>query len=172
MADVLDIAGRWAVPDENTVVISTGEIGVAEYPKLLITPALGSCVGVTLWDSFGRRGGMAHIMLPSPSDTRLEGSADRFASVAIPRLAGMVSEGFASHRLVAKIAGGSAMFAVENGVQSIGDRNVSEVRQQLALLHIPLVAEDIGGSHARTMELHLDTGLVIVRSYRYGIKDL
>ncbi|MRS12887.1 MAG: chemotaxis protein CheD [Actinobacteria bacterium] len=172
MRGASDIGGHWANPNQNTVLVSTGELAVAEHPRVLVTPALGSCVGVTLWDAFGRRGGMAHVMLPSPADTRIEGLASRFASVAIPALADEITQGSNLRRLVAKIAGGSIMFGTENGAPSIGSRNVIEVKRQLALLGIPLVAEDTGGAYARTMELHLDTGLVVVRSYRYGIKDL
>lgn len=172
MAMSADIGGHWADPDENTILVATGELAVAEHPKVLVTPALGSCVGITLWDAFARRGGMAHIMLPSPSDTRIDGLVSRFASIAIPTLADEVTQGSVLRRLVAKIAGGSVMFGTDNGAPSIGARNIIEVKRQLALLHIPLVAEDTGGAHARTMELHLDTGLVVVRSYRYGIKDL
>ncbi len=172
MFEGLDIGGAWAEPDERTVLVATGEIMVAEHPSVLVTPALGSCVGVTLWDAFARRGGMGHIMLPSPSETCMSGLVDRFASVAVPKLAQQVAGGSSVRRLVAKIAGGSTMFAVDNTVMSIGARNVLEVKRQLALLRIPLVAEDTGGAHARTMELRLDTGLVIVRSYRYGIRDL
>lgn len=172
MTSSADIGGHWRQPDDRTVLIVTGELAVGNHPQVLVTPALGSCVGVTLWDAFQRRGGMAHIMLPSPSDTRIEGLADRFATVAIPRLAEMVAAGSNIRRLVAKIAGGATMFGSEDTAASIGSRNVAEVKRQLALLRIPLVAEDTGGSHARTIELHLDTGVVVVRSYRYGIKDL
>ncbi|MDY0341056.1 MAG: chemotaxis protein CheD [Coriobacteriia bacterium] len=149
-----------------------GEIAVAVHPQRLVTPALGSCIGLTLWDAFTRRGGMAHIMLPAPADTRLGGLADRFASVAVPRLAEAVAVGTPRRRFVAKITGGSTMFGGDAGMASIGMRNAEAVKHELALLRIPLVAEDIGGGHARTMEFYLDTGLVIVRSYRYGIREL
>jgi chemotaxis protein CheD len=167
-----DIAGHWAEPDEHTVLIVTGELAVGDHPQVLVTPALGSCVGVTLWDAFARRGGMAHVMLPSPADSRVQGAMDRFAAVAVPKLAELVAKNGHTGRLVAKIAGGAAMFGGGDDGTSIGARNIAEVKRQLALLRIPLVAEDTGGAHARTIELHLDTGLVIVRSYRYGIKDL
>ena len=167
-----DIGGLWAAPDDNTVLVATGEIAVAVHPQRLVTPALGSCIGLTLWDAFIRRGGMAHIMLPSPSETRLGGLADRLASVAVPRLADAVADGVPRHRLVAKIAGGATMFGGDTGMASIGARNAEAVRHELSLLHIPLLAEDVGGTHARTMELYLDTGLVVVRSYRYGIREL
>jgi chemotaxis protein CheD len=167
-----DIGGPWAAQEPNTIVVLTGEYAVADYPKALVTPALGSCIGISLFDAFRRRGGLAHIMLPTPSASRVVGRVDRFASVAIPKLAAEVSEGSTIRRLVAKIAGGSTMFGVDSNVANIGDRNILEVKRQLGLLHIPLVAEDTGGAHARTMELYLDTGLVVVRSYRYGIKEL
>ena len=172
MSTIGNIGGLWASPDDGTVLVTTGEIAVAVHPQRLVTPALGSCIGLTLWDAFTRRGGMAHIMLPSPAETRLGGLADRFASVAVPRLAECVSGGTPRRRLVAKIAGGSTMFGGEAGMAAIGVRNAEAVKHELALLRIPLVAEDIGGAHARTMELYLDTGLVIVRSYRYGIREL
>ncbi len=167
-----DIRGPWAAPDDTTVLVLTGELAVCEHPKVLVTPALGSCVGVALWDVVSRRGGLAHVMLPTPAESRVHGRPERFAAVAVPKLAEEVAAGAAARRLVAKIAGGSTMFGADNALASIGDRNVAEVKNQLALLRIPLLAEDTGGSHARTMELYLDTGVVIVRSYRYGIKEL
>ncbi len=171
MTPAADMGDHWRQPDKNTLLIVTGELAVGVHPQVLVTPALGSCVGVTLWDAFQRRGGMAHVMLPSPSDSRSQGLADRFASVAIPRLAEMLAQGTSTRRFVAKIAGGATMFGNDGSV-SIGSRNVAEVKRQLALARIPLVAEDTGGAHARTIELHLDTGLLVVRSYRFGIKDL
>ncbi len=172
MSSLGDIGGLWAAQDDDTVLVTTGELAVAVHPQRLVTPALGSCIGLTLWDAFARRGGMAHIMLPSPSETRAGGLADRFASVAVPRLAELVTGGSSGRRLVAKIAGGSTMFGVDANMAGIGARNAQAVRRELSLLRIPLVAEDVGGTHARTMELYLDTGLVVIRSYRYGIKEL
>jgi chemotaxis protein CheD len=51
-------------------------------------------------------------------------------------------------------------------------RNVTEVKRQLELMSIPLVAEDTGEAYARTLELTLQTGEVIVRSYQYGVRRL
>jgi chemotaxis protein CheD len=167
-----DISNQWSAAEPNVVVVATGEFAVAEDPAWLLTPALGSCVGVAVWDATRRRGGLAHVMLPAPASARVSGRAERFASIAVPRLVQAVSNGAPARRLVAKIAGGSAMFGRESESETIGHRNVVEVRHQLELLHVPLVAEDTGGTHARTMELHPESGLVVVRSYRYGIKEL
>lgn len=172
MTDRADIGGSWLENGEHAIIVATGEIGLAEHPFVLVTQALGSCIGVTVWDAFTRRGGMAHIMLPSPSDVNVAGLPDRFASIAIPKMVEATVQGRSAHRLVAKIVGGATMFAGNSGSLSIGERNITEAKKQLALLRIPLIAEDVGGHHARTMELRLDTGLVLVKSYRYGIKDL
>lgn len=154
------------------VHVGTGELRIAQAPDVLVALALGSCVGVAIWDPVHRAGGLAHVMLPSPADSRSSVSLDRFATHAIPYVVERLAALGARHRLVARIAGGAAMFAGDSAVASIGDRNVAETRRQLVLAQVPVIAEDTGGSHARTMEFYLETGRVLVRSYRYGIKEL
>ncbi len=160
-------------PDPNRVEVGMGELRAAKYPDYLMTPALGSCVGVAVYDRLLRQGALAHIMLPRPSDTVMNGAESRFASIAVDRLVEeLVARGSLRRRLVAKIAGGAAMFASDASFSAIGKRNAEEVRERLALARVPLIAEDVGGSHARTVELHLDSGEFVVRSYLYGIKRL
>lgn len=155
------------------VEVGVGQLEFGQYPSVLMTPALGSCVGLTLWDSTRQRGGMAHIMLPSSGDSAMKGEATRFATVAVPMLVDkLVRLGSPVKRLQAKLAGGSAMFRGDSNMASIGQRNVAEVKVQLERYGIKPVAEDTGGSHARTIELHLDTGLLVVRSYLYGLREL
>ncbi|HEY3316935.1 MAG TPA: chemotaxis protein CheD [Coriobacteriia bacterium] len=157
----------------NVIEVGVGELAFGQFPSLLMTPALGSCVGFTLWDDVKQRGGMAHIMLPSAGDSMMKGEPTRFATVAVPMLVDkLVRMGSPVKRLEAKLAGGSAMFRGDFGMASIGERNVAEVKAQLDRYGIRPVAEDTGGNHARTIELHLDTGLLVVRSYLYGIREL
>ena len=159
--------------DEFLVEIGVGGVGVTEHPQRLMTPALGSCVGVALWDPATRWGGLAHVMLPAPGDSSANPESGRFASWAVSALVElMVGGGAQQRRLVAKIAGGAAMFRGEACVGNLGERNIAEVRRQLEIAHVPLVAEDIGGNYARTIELHLDSGLLVVRSYRFGTSEL
>ncbi len=137
-----------------------------------MTPALGSCLGITLWDASLRTGVLAHVMLPTPGDgTR--GANAKYVEFAVPEMVRLMMEaGSFRHRLVAKIAGGAAMFNRESLVASIGLRNIEEARRQLALAQVPLAAEDVGQSHARTIELVLDTGILLVHSHRYGVREL
>ena len=149
-------------------------MGVAEHPKRLMTPALGSCVGVALWDPSARRGALAHIMLPAPASSSVNPESSRFASWAVPALVElMLADGSPRRRLRAKIAGGAAMFRGQAAhIPNLGDRNVAEVRRQLEIVRVRLVAEDTGGNFARTIELCLDSGILVVRSYKLGASEL
>jgi len=169
----MDLAMLEIGADPNHVLVGVGESACAHEPELLLTQALGSCVGLTLWDPRLRIAGMAHVMLPAAPSGGYTGRPHRFADVAIPELIEqLVVLGAGRHRLVAKIAGGSAMFKGDSGIDSIGGRNVAAVIEQLDKAGLRVSAADTGGSHARTIELHLDTGTLLVRSYIYGIREL
>jgi chemotaxis protein CheD len=162
------------VRDRDLIDVGIGEIAMGQAPQRLHTPALGSCVGVALYDAVAMRGCLAHVMLPlRPPDADEGLPAGRFADTAIPHMLDLMAEaGSLKRRVEAKIAGGAAMFKGDSVVASIGDRNVAEVKRQLALASIALVAEDTGEAHARTIELVLGTGELIVRSYQFGIVRL
>jgi chemotaxis protein CheD len=166
--DMLEIGA-----DPNHVIVGVGEIASAKTPEVLITQALGSCVGVTLWDPLLHVGGMAHVMLPLAPANGFSGRPHRFADIAIPGLVEqMTALGANRHRIAVKIAGGSAMFKGDSGIDSIGGRNVAAVIEQLERCGLRVSAADTGGSHARTIELHLDTGILFVRSYIYGMREI
>ncbi len=160
-------------PDPLLVEVGVGELRIARHPARLMTPALGSCVGVAMFDPERRIGGMVHVMLPVPSSGATAEQAGRFASTAIPLLVNaLVAQGANRRRILAKIAGGAAMFRGEATTANIGERNIAEVRSQLLLMSVPLVAEDTGEGHARTIELRLDSGVLLVRSYKWGVREL
>jgi chemotaxis protein CheD len=159
--------------DPRHVLVGPGELVCGVHPQVLITQALGSCVGLALWDPMTRTGGLAHIMLPTAADAVLAGHPERFGSTAVPLLVQRLAElGTPKRRIVARLAGGAAMFGGDSGFGTIGKRNAAEVRAQLARLGVPIRGEDTGGSHARTIELHLDTGILLVRSYVYGLREI
>lgn len=159
--------------DPRVLVIGVGEIACAGHPRILVTQALGSCVGLTLWDPMTRLGGMAHVMLPTATDSALRGRPERFASSAVALLIERLNQlGAPRRRLLAKLAGGAAMFGNDPSLETIGQRNTAEVKAQLKRLGVPIRGEDTGGSHARTIELHLDTGILLVRSYVYGLREI
>ena len=159
-------------PHPLSVEVGVGEIAFAEAPARLFTPALGSCVSVAIWDPLLHTGVLAHVMLPSPGEGCVNDDA-KYASFAVPAMVQqLVNHGSLKRRLEAKIAGGAAMFSRDTSVASIGERNAEEVKRQLELMQVPLLAEDTGQGHARTVELVLETGVLLVHCHRYGTREI
>lgn len=132
----------------------------------IITYALGSCVGICLYDPILHIGSLTHILLP----LNMEAGRDhvfKYADTGIREaLKQMTAKGSARARIVAKIAGGAKMFELSGGtIGSIGLRNVDSVRMTLKKEGIRILGEDVGGTFARTLLFDLSTGQACIRSY-------
>lgn len=150
-------------------------IGISEFyigaaPEVLITYGLGSCLGILLYDAQQRLGGLAHTLLPTPRPGQTETRPGKFVTSAIElMLAELLLRGAERPRLAAKIFGGATMFeGFGADGEGIGARNTRAARETLAGLGIPLLSEDVGGQHGRTVEFELASGIVQVRSVRGG----
>lgn len=155
-----------------TVGISDWKIGKPE--DVLITYALGSCVGSCLIDQKAGIVGLSHIMLPDSSNI---GGKDvnrmKFADTALPDMvAAMVKMGADPRKIQAKIAGGALMFAARSEQFNIGERNVAAVKQALSKLKIPIVASDTGLNYGRTVYFYGSDGKVVIKSTVKGINVL
>lgn len=144
--------------------------------EILKTTGLGSCVGITLYDSSAGVGGMAHIMLPDSGIAR-EGNFNlaKYADTAIPELIKQMSAiGANERRLIAKLAGGAQMFAFSStsDTMRIGPRNVETCKELLEQLRIPVHAEDTGANYGRTIEFYCATGKLLIRSVQQGVKEV
>jgi chemotaxis protein CheD len=73
-------------------------------------------------------------------------------------------------RITAKIAGGASMFTnlLTTGGPQMGERNVSATRHALDKAGIPIVAQDVGGEHGRSIFFDLCDGRMLVRSMLKG----
>ncbi|OGS35702.1 MAG: chemotaxis protein CheD [Elusimicrobia bacterium RIFOXYB2_FULL_49_7] len=138
---------------------------------VLITYALGSCIGVSAYDPELKVGALLHFMLPeSALDPRKAQErpymfADTGVHEMFKHLAGMGSK---SKRLIVKACGGSNLMD-PNGTFNIGKRNYLALKKILWRFNIILKGEDIGGTASRNMSLRLDSGDVSVRYS--GIKE-
>jgi chemotaxis protein CheD len=155
-------------------------VGISDWkvnkgPGIIVTYALGSCVGICLWDKASQIGGLSHIMLPD-SKTVIAGAAlnrMKFADTAIPdMLSKLLTMGAVKARITAKIAGGAQMFATSNEKFNIGERNVVAVKEALKRLGIPIIAQDTGLNFGRTVFFHTTDGKAIVKSSAKGEKIL
>lgn len=149
--------------------VRISEHGVARDSERLKSYGLGSCVGLVIWDPHKKIGAMAHILLPSASNTGARRKSAKYAASAVILLVEeMVAAGCRPDKLVAKMAGGATMFPRRFNVAwkemglNIGQRNVRAVRQALARKKIKLLAEEVGGETGRTIEFNPGTGEMVV----------
>lgn len=149
----------------NTVSVGIADLNIVLEPDVLVTYALGSCVGICLYDSKNKVAGLAHIMLPWSKDSSTADNARRYADTGITELANkMLSKGADFKYVTAKIAGGAQMFATNSSVFNIGERNVDAVKKVLNQFKIPIVAEETGKNFGRTVYFYSETGKVEVKS--------
>ncbi|KPU44650.1 chemoreceptor glutamine deamidase CheD [Oxobacter pfennigii] len=155
-------------------------VGIGEYksspvPSKIVTIGLGSCVGIALYDSNKKIGGLAHIMLPDSTQFQNNNKPGKFANLAIPLLLKeMESLGANPRYITGKIGGGASMFNFsEKGlVMDIGNRNVKAVIEAMKRLSIPIKGQDTGGSHGRTMILDVETGKTYIRAVGQEVKEI
>jgi len=161
----------------NTIPVGISDYKTSAAPDTLVTYALGSCVGIALYDSEMHIGGLSHIMLPSSSLSvdRAEEDRMKYADTAIPDLIDALERhGSKRSSLKAKIIGGANMFnsTGTSFVETIGSRNVEAVKNTLSSLGIPLVAEDVGSNYGRTVYFQLEDGKVRVQSLGKNVNEI
>lgn len=159
----------------NVITVGISDMKVTSAPSVLVTYALGSCVGICLYDSFLKIAGLAHIMLPCDNHKNAADNKYKYADICIPMMYHeMIKLGCNKGRLVAKIAGGASMFQVsgDNEISNIGNRNVESTKNVLKSLKVPIVAEDTGSNYGRTVWFYSSTGAVEIKSYAHQPKIL
>jgi chemotaxis protein CheD len=141
----------------------------------LITYALGSCVGICMYDREKHVAGLSHIMLPDSTCSSETSNFNRmkFADTAIPDMYNkLLSMGASHNRITAKIAGGALMFTSSSDRFNIGERNVAAVKAALQKIRVPIIASDTGLNFGRTVIFYTSNGNVEVKSTIHGIKVL
>ena len=151
---------------ESKITIGIADMKMAQSSGMLITYALGSCIGICLYDQKIKLGALIHIMLPLNMEPGRKNTM-KYADTGIREtLKMMEAKGASRSRITAKIAGGAKMFEIKGGsLSNIGQRNIESVHNTLKREGIKLLQEDVGGTVARTLLFDVGTGLGCVRSY-------
>jgi len=156
------------------VVVGIADFAVAGGDAVLVTAGLGSCVAVVLHDATTGIAGLAHILLPSAGRGPPSIHPARYADSGIPLLVDeMRRRGARGDRIVARLAGGARMFTalLSSGI-NMGQRNVDATRSVLYRVGIPIVAQDVGGEHGRSVRVIAATGVMTVHSLVGGDREL
>lgn len=155
------------MPSSQKLVVKIADMKIAQHGEELITYALGSCIGICLQDKITKLSALIHIMLPINMETGRKNTM-KYADTGIREtLKQMEARGSRRGNIVAKVAGGAKMFETASGssLGNIGKRNIDSVHMILKAESIRLLAEDVGGTTARTITFDPATGKVTVKSY-------
>lgn len=159
--------GACARAAHTAIVIGVGDMHVTSDPAAtLITYALGSCLGIAVYDPVARVGGMLHAMLPR-SEIDLSKARTKpavFVDTGVPALfRACYEQGASKHRLVVKVAGAATANGTSSDHFQIGRRNVLMARQLFWKNNVFVHGQDVGGTLSRTMSLHVGSGAVVIR---------
>ncbi|MBU3874259.1 chemotaxis protein CheD [Faecalicatena sp. AGMB00832] len=152
------------------IVVGIAEGKTAACGQALVSYALGSCVGVCLYDAKHKVAAMAHVILPDKHQSLHQENEYKFAVEGTHRLVQEICrKGAEKKHLTAKIAGGAKMFSTAEQNWNIGYWNVKNVKRALEEEGIRLVGEDTGGSHGRTITFLSENGTLEVRTVRQSV---
>ena len=99
----------------DKITVGIADMKMAKGSGLLITYALGSCIGLCFQDPALHLGALLHIMLPMNMEAGRK-NAFKYADTGIREtLRMMEAKGASRSRITAKIAGGAKMFDVNGG---------------------------------------------------------
>ena len=130
----------------------------------LVTHALGSCLGVTIFDPVAGVGGLLHCMLPSSRISPEGGLMNpwKFVDTGVPAMFRAAYElGARKDEIIVTVCGGAAALC-DKGVFRIGERNYKALRRLLWKNGVSIAAEDVGGAFSRTVQLEMKNGRVLV----------
>ncbi len=151
----------------NNVIVGISEMAVSDNPEdVLITYSLGSCLGVTFYDTQRRIGGMMHCMLPLSQIDQQKAKENpcMFVDTGTPLLlTTLFNQGCRKNDLITRIAGASAVLD-SKGLFRIGERNYAVFRKILWKNSLLIKGEDVGGNISRTIRLEIATGRFIIKS--------
>lgn len=159
----------------NDIKVGIADLNIAVPPDRIMTIGLGSCIGIVLYDSAKKIGGLAHIMLPDSKQFTNITNPLKFADLAVPILIDkMIKNGALQRNIRAKIAGGASMFNFQdkNMIMDIGNRNSAAVREALREMSIPIISEEVGGNKGRTIILNTKDGKVEVKTVGMEIIEI
>lgn len=147
-------------------------VGVSDWKvsndirETIITYALGSCLGIVLYDPVVCVGGLVHVMLPM-SKADPEKAKNKPAMYVDTGFAELLEDcydlGAEKNRLKIYVAGGASMkFEHKEDYFKIGQRNFTTLRKFLWKNGFMINFQDVGGHISRTMTLRVSDGLVTI----------
>lgn len=149
------------------IVVSISDMKVTNRSKdILVTHALGSCLGLAAYDPVARVAGLIHCLLPVSRDgvRGVVKNPFMYVNTGVPQMMrALFHRGASRENLILKAAGCGRMMHISNQFDT-GATNLGALRKLLQVNEMRLTAEDVGGTIPRTMRLFADTGKLLISS--------
>jgi chemotaxis protein CheD len=132
----------------------------------LVTHALGSCLGLMVWDPAIAVGGLLHAMLPlsNINPQKAEANPYMFVDTGVPAMFQRLYDlGAQKGRLIIKAAGCASPLG-KNEMFKIGQRNYTLLKKLLWKNSLMLAVEDVGGTKSRTVFFDVGSGRITINS--------
>jgi len=143
------------------VVVGVSDMQVSNNPEAtLVTYSLGSCIGVAIYDTMAKVGGMLHFMLPDSSidPEKAQKTPYMFADTGIPLLFKEAYKlGGQKNRMQVVVVGGSQVHEGKDFF-NIGKRNYLAVRKIFWINNVMVNYKSVGGNENRTLRLDIKDG--------------
>lgn len=159
----------------SEIIVGISDLKVSNNPEdALVTYALGSCIGVAVFDPIVKVGGLLHFMLPDSllDVKKAQAMPAMFADTGIIALfKACYACGAEKRRMVVKVAGGANILDDTNYFR-IGQKNITAMRKIFWRNNVLIEREDTGENFNRTMRLDLSNGRCILKSSNGTVRDL
>lgn len=157
------------------LIVGISDIKISNNPSdTIVTYALGSCIGIVVYDPIARVGGMLHYMLPDSTldERKAKENPAMFADTGIPSLfKACYALGAEKKRMIVKVAGGASILDDTNFFR-IGQKNIMAMRKIFWKNNVMIAVEDTGANHNRTVRLEMATGKTLVKTSGGEMKEL
>ena len=154
-------------------IVGVSDMHVSDNPEdTIITYALGSCLGIAMFDPVAGVGGLLHVMLPlSKADPeKAKRKPAMYVDTGLAQLLGVCYDmGATKDNIIISVAGGASMKRNDSDDYfKIGKRNFTTLRKLLWKNGFMIEKQDVGGNNSRTMALRVSDGLVTVNKLPIG----
>lgn len=157
------------------IIVGVSDMKVSnDADAVLVTYSLGSCIGIAVYDTVARVGGLLHYMLPE-SSLDLEKARRNpfmFADTGIPYLFKSAYQLGAKKQRMRVIVVGGAQVLDQHGFFNIGKRNDMALRKMFHKNNVIIDYKDVGGNVNRTIKLSVKNGDTWIKVSGKGEKKI
>ena len=147
-------------------IVMVSDMKLGRDGDVLVTHALGSCLGLTVYDPQARVGALLHAMLPLSriNPEKAELNPFMFVDTGVPAMFHQLYDlGALKSRLVVKAVGCGTPLG-NSEMFKIGERNFTILKKLLWKNNVMLKADDVGGPKSRTVYFDVSSGQVTLSS--------